>query len=357
MDSSRIGLFGQGCVVMILAACAGCSSSSSTPPPGGSSSGGSSSGGSGDGGTPLVVGDKTMACMTTFPVATSVLVSLTVKWGGQDAITSGTGTYYLSLLSVYSVDSNNNVTGTTTPCGTQAPDVTLSDLGAMATGVPSGSEVRPVYPAPSFAGAVSTNIKGVVGGQNVGSSFEIDPTVSLTGIAGSSPLGALTADGGTTMWPPLTGIPQSDWTYIDGGAYVPGQGVPGLSGIFYSGATPFILPRTALSTTAPQVDHAQFISRIELGLYGLAKSCTETSGMAMVATLDNHIVGCTRVVGSGTPPSDGGACADMEYSFIDSNTTVYKPQGGTFDAKQLTGGASATCADALTALPIPAPGM
>jgi hypothetical protein len=349
MDSSRIGLFGQGCVVMILAACAGCSSSSTVPA--GPMDSGPTTGGDG-GGNALVVGDMTMACTNTYPIATSVLITLNVTWPATTAISKGSGKYYLSLLSVYSVDSSGKVTGTTTPCGTQAPDVTLSDLGAMLTGVPSGSEVRPIYPATSFAGAESTAIKGVVGGQNVGSSFEIDPTVSLTGITSTSAL-----IDASKMWPPLTGIPKSDWTYIDGGAFVPGQGQPGLTGLFYNGAAPFILPKTALDMTSPNADHLQSISRTELALYGLAKTCKETSGTATVGTLDNHVAGCTRVAGTGMPPSDGGACADLEYQFIDSNTTAYTPGAGTFDAVQLTGGASATCAQVIAALPIPAPGM
>jgi hypothetical protein len=349
MDSSRIGLFGQGCVVMILAACAGCSSSSATQE--GPMDSGKPSGEAAAGGDPLVVGDKTMPCTDTFPLATSTLITLQVTWPATTAINKGSGTYYLSLLTNYSIDASNKVTGTATPCGTQAPDVTLSDLGAMATGVPTGSEVRPIYPPTSFAGAVSFPITGVVGGQNVGSSFEIDPNVSLTGIASSSPL-----SDGTKMWPPLTGIPQSDWTYIDGGAFVVGQGQPGLTGLFYNGAMPFILPKTALSMTAPNADHLQTLSRVELQLYGTASDCMNTSGTATIAQLNNHIAGCTRVAGSGTPASDGGACADLEYQFIDSNTTQYTPGTATFKTVKLTGGASATCADVLTALPIPAPG-
>jgi hypothetical protein len=348
MDSSRIGLFGQGCVVMILAACAGCSSSS-TPPSAGPADTGAPTG---DGGTGIVVGDPTKPCTDTFPLATSTLITLQVSWPATTAINKGGGTYYLSLLTTYSVDASNKVTGTATPCGTQAPDVTLSDLGAMATGVPMGSEVRPIDPASSFAGSTSFPIIGVVGGQNVGSSFEVDPHVSLTGIASSSPLIV-----GTVKWPPLTGIPVSDWTYIDGGAFVPGMGQPGLGGVFYNGATPFILPKTALSVTAPNIDHLQTISRIELALYGTASSCTKTSGKATIALLNIHIAGCTRVAGTGTPASDGGACEDLEYQFLDSNTTQYTPGAGTFDTVKLAGGASATCADALTALPIPAPGM
>ena len=73
MDSSRIGLLGQGCVVMILAACAGCSSSSSPATP--DSGGGMTTPPAGDGGADkVVVGDTTMPCKPTYPVATSVLV-------------------------------------------------------------------------------------------------------------------------------------------------------------------------------------------------------------------------------------------------------------------------------------------
>src|SRR5580704_14463082 len=131
MDSSRIGLLGQGCVVVILAACAGCSSSSSPATPPASDSGTPATTGDAGGGK-LVVGDTTMPCKQTYPIATSVLVSLDVSWPATSATAKGTGHEYLSLLSIYSVDSNNKVTGTTVPCGLQAADVPLSDLGAMA---------------------------------------------------------------------------------------------------------------------------------------------------------------------------------------------------------------------------------
>jgi len=343
MDSSRIGLLGQGCVVMILAASAGCSSSST---PAGAADSGPVVTPTGDGGgNKVVVGDTTMPCTETYPVATSVLITLDVSWPATSAVAKGSGTYYLSLLNVYSIDSSNKLTGTSMPCGTQAADVTLSDLGASATGVPMGSEVRPEYPATSFNGAPAYAVTGLVGGSNVGSSFEVDPNVSLTGITSTSPL-----IDGTMAWPPLTGIPMSAWTYIDGGAYVSMMGQPGLTGIFYNGAMPFVLPRTALSSTAPQVDHLQTLSRTALSLYGTNTSCTKTSGTATVTQLNNHIAGCAIV-------DDGGPCNAAQYQFLDGNTTQYQPGAGTFQSVQLTGGASATCADALTALPIPAPGM
>ncbi len=345
MDSSRIGLLGQVCVVVVLAASAGCSSSSPSASPG-TDSGTMGTPPAGDGGAnKIVLGDPTMPCKPTYPVATAVLINLDVSWPPTSATAKGTGKEYLSLLTVYSVDSSNHMTGTSVPCGLQAADLTLSDLGAMATGVPPGSEVRAEFPASSWVGVPPTNITGTVGGMNLGSSFEVDPNVSLVGIAPTSPL-----IDGTMKWPPLSAIPQSDWTYVDGGAFVPGQGQPGITGIFYASASPFVLPRTSLSMTSPQVDHLHSIFRTALSLYGTAMTCTETTGTATVTQLNNHVVGCDL--------ADGGRpCMDTEYQFLDSNTTQYAPSTGTFTSKQITGGASATCADVLTALPIPAPGM
>jgi hypothetical protein len=344
MDSSRIGLLGQGCVVMILAACAGCSSSS-TPPTGAGpgDASGTTTVTPPDGG---VIDGTGGPCTQTYPVATAVLISVDVNWTATSATAAGMGKYYLSLLTVYNVDSNNKVTGTSTPCGTEAADLTLSDLGATATGVPQGSEVRSEYPSQFWAGAPSTNITGVIGGTNIGSSFEVDPNVSLIGIAATDPL-----SDPTMKWPgSVTAIPTSDWTYLDGGAYVANAGQPGLEGIFYNGAMPFVLPRTSLSATSPQVDHLWLLSRTALSLYGKTTSCTETTGTATVTQLNNHIAGCQIV-------DDGGPCTQAQYQFLDSNTTQYAPATGTFDAVQLTGGASATCADVLAKLPIPAPGM
>jgi hypothetical protein len=344
MDSSRIGLLGQGCVVVILAACAGCSSSSSPATP--DSGGGMTTPPAGDGGADkVVVGDTTMPCKPTYPVATSVLVSLDVSWPATSATAKGTGHEYLSLLTVYSVDSNNKVTGTTIPCGLQAADVPLSDLGAMATGVPTGSMVRALFPAVSWDGVPPTKITGTVGGSNVGSSFEVDPSTSLVGIAPTDPL-----SDPTMKWPlSYSGIPMSDWTLVDGGPWTAASGEqPGITGEFYNGAMPFVLPRTSLSMTSPQVDHLHSVFRTTLSLYGTAATCMMTTGTATTTNINNHVVGCDIV-------NDGGQCTEAQYGFLDSNTTQYPPADGTFTAQQLTGGASATCADALTALPIPAP--
>ena len=224
MDSSRIGLLGTGCVVMILAAGTGCSSSSSSASPapdsGPSSSGGGDSGG---GGGNAPINGTGAPCTPVYPLSIATLVTLDVNWPATSATAKGMGKQYLSLLTTYTADSNNKVTGTTTTCGQVVADITISDLGDMATGEPSGSQVRAQFPATSWDGVPSTAVKGEIGGTNIGSSFEIDPVVTLVGLDSSSPLA-----NGSTMWP----MSNHFWTrsivmhltYADGGAVCHGHG-------------------------------------------------------------------------------------------------------------------------------------
>jgi hypothetical protein len=345
MDSSRIGLLGTGCVVMILAAGTGCSSSSSSASPA-PDAGPSSSGGGGDSGgstdnAPVDGGGG--PCTPTYPLSIATLVTLDVNWPATSATAKGMGKQYLSLLTTYTADGSNKVTGTTTTCGQVVADITISDLGDMATGEPSGSQVRAQFPASSWDGVPPTAVKGEIGGTNIGSSFEIDPVVTLVGLDSSSPLA-----NGSTMWPMSNTDPSivMHLTYADGGAYVTGMGQPGIEGVFYNGAAPFVHPKTALSMTSPAASTVQNVFRTEIGFYGKSTSCTETSGTVAATQLNNRVVGCEL-------ENDGGTCTTDQYGFLDINTTQYAPGNGTFQSKQIAAGGK--CSDVLAALPLPTP--
>ncbi len=348
MDSSRIGLFGRGCVVAILAACAGCSSSSNpaTGDAGGSSSGGSSSGGSSsgagpsDGGTPVKDGGG-MACTKTYPVSVGTLITATVSWPQTAAVAAGSGPYYLWLLTTYSADASGSIKGTTTTCGTAPAIVTLSALGDMAENVPSGQtgQVKPVYPPDSFTATPPTDITGTLGGTNVGSSFEVDPNVTLQGLKPDDPL-----SDPTKAWPQSqSAFTAGELTYADGGVYVDPMGHPGIHAVF-DGTPPYYLSTTSLSMDSPRASDFWSVNRVQLGLYGTSTSCTETTGTAFVTLINNRIVGCELA-------NDAGRCTSDQYGFIDSNTTQYKPTNGTFDSKELMAGQ--TCTDVLAMFPMP----
>jgi hypothetical protein len=349
MISSRIGLMSQGFVVMILAACAGCSSSSSSAPETGTSSSSGSGGSSGssgggavaDGGNPIVDGGQG-ACTKTYPLSVGTLISVAVSWPGTIAVSKGSGTNYIWLLTTYSADSTGKITGTTNSCGNQPAILTLTDTGDMALGVPSGQtgQIKPQYPADSWVGTPATAITGTLGGTNIGSSFEIDPSLSLFGLKASDPL-----SDPTMKWPgSYSALTQSDLTYADGGAYpAGGPGHPGIRGVF-DGTPPYYLSGTSISAGAPKTDQFWSVTRTQIAMYGLSKSCTETTGSATISLINNRIVGCELV-------NDGGACTTDQYGFLDSNTTQYTPGAATFDSKDLSTGA--TCTDVLTALPSP----
>ena len=339
MDSSRIGRFGQGLVVMTLAACAGCSSSSSNPPTGsGSSSSGSSSS---SGGTAMdcskPVPGTGMDCTKTYPLSVGTLVSVAVSWPGTAAVSKGSGTFYIWLLTTYTADASGKITGTTYSCGNTPAVLTLSATGDMSLGAPPGSQIKPTYPADSWNGTPGTAITGTLGGTKVGSSFAINKSVALYGLKPTDPL-----SDPSMMWPTsYSALTQSDLTYADGGAYVMGgPGHPGIRGVF-DGTPPYYLAGTSLAMNSPRADTFYSATRSAIAMCGTTTSCTETSGTATVTLLNNRVVGCDIV--------DGGACTTDQYGFLDSNTTQYMPGAATFKAKDLSSGA--TCADVLSAFP------
>jgi hypothetical protein len=339
MNSLRIGLLAnltKAGAVTLFAATAACSSSSSTAPPGNTATPGA------DGGATGAVVDgpsSAMLCPTLTKATYATKISLAVTWPGTQAVVVGkTGTVLIYLLSVYNIDGNNKVTGTTTTCGNTTPPITLSMTADTLTGLPQGSQVQNAFPASSWAGVPATNITGTLGGLHVGASITIDPVVTLYGVSNTSDL--IKA---TTKWPANgTDIDPTQLTTADGGAFTAGgSALAGVTAIPV-GTSPFVLPKTSLDMTAPAADQLQIVLRTALSLYGTSSSCDEQTGTATVTQLNNHVVGCSLA-------DDGGTCTPDEYNFIDGNTTQYVPGAGTFDAKKLAD--TATCADVLSAYP------
>ena len=64
-----------------------------------------------------------------------------------------------------------------------------------------------------------------------------------------------------------------------------------------------------------------------------------------MTNFDNHVVGC-HIKGGSTCTTDA---ANTQADFLDQNRTVYAPASATFVAQVLD--STATCADALSALP------
>jgi hypothetical protein len=290
------------------------------------------------GGEPVVDGPSSaMLCPTMTSATYATKIVLNVTWPGTQAVVKGTtGVVNIWLLSVYAIDSSNHVTGTTTTCGNTTPPITLTATADTLTGLPSGSQVQNAFPASSWDGVPPTNITGTLGGYHLGASITIDPVVTLYGIAASSPLNSATA-----AWPAsVTSIDSTTFTTADGGA-VTGSALPGIIAV-PNGQSPYVLPRTSLSTTAPSADQLQIVLRTALSLYGTSSDCNTQSGSAFVTQLNNHVVGCSL-------EDDGGICTSDEYQFIDENTTQYVPADGTFTAKMISSGA--TCSDVLTTLP------
>ena len=346
MNSLRIGLLGSATKVgalTLFAASAACSSSSTalptTPSP------------AKDGGGTLTGPGPTMdgtgaACTVLTKATVATKVSLNVDWPGTGAVAAVPKSAPLPLsiwlLSIYNIDSSNKVTGSTQTCGNKTPPITLSMLGDTAESAPAGSQVQITFAASSWDGTPLTPITGTLGGWKTGATVTIDPTVTVYGVSPSSALAMPSA-----MWPGpntsgdnTTGIPTTELTYADGGAYQAGVGVPGIVAVPL-GTSPYYLPTTSLSGP-PSADQLDIVLRTELSLYGTSSSCTEQTGEAFVPELNNRVVGCRLA-------NDGGVCTPAQWGFIDQNTTQYVPVNGTFDSKTIAEGA--TCADVLTALP------
>jgi hypothetical protein len=378
MDSSRIGLFIQGSAVVFLAAFAGCSSSSPAPAQGNPANTGDA-GDAGsvtctavpslpDGGScpddpalatipsedndagaaaETVVNGSGAACpaLTTFTTATKITVQTT--WPATIAVDGCTSTsatpctapFTIWLLSDYTVTGTTLAVSSQT-CGNQSPIVHLNAAGSYATGVPSGmtGEVLNQFPLSVWTAKDMpiTKTTGTIGTWNVGSSFSIAQSTSLLGLNATS-----TLSDPATAWPSVaSGLSAGDLADSDD------DGHPGITGTPATGCG-FYDPRTSLSPTSPAADQLYIASRTTLSLYGVATSCDTIVGRAFISQLQNHIIGCQE--------TDTTKCVDgdqtMGSGFIDSNTTQFVPGPGTFVSKQLTQGATATCADVIAAFP------
>ncbi len=362
MDSSRIASFSQGFALVLLAACVGCSSSSSGSGDGssGSGSGGSGSGsgssgtassGSGSSSTPgcpgatkttppttAVAGTGT-ACTPATKQTVGVMINMNVTWPATASINGGKGAYVLWLLSTYDV-TGLNLAATIKTCQLTTPPISLTPTGDIASGLMAGAmgKVGTASPVSEWNKVTRTSMTtGALGGWNIGSSISIADSVTLDGLPPDS-----TFKDPTTKWPPASaaGNPFGmGFMYQD----EEGDMKPGIT-VLPLATAGYAQIRTGLGGMQPATDALYIASRTELSMYGTSTSCTETSGIADVKLIDNHVIGCDIA-------GDGGTCMDTQYGYIDSNRTVYVPGAAAFIQKVLADGA--TCDDVVAALPAP----
>jgi hypothetical protein len=306
----------------------GTGSSSGT---GGSSSGtGSSGGGSSSG---VVYDGGVCSPETDLTVAANIAINVT--WPATTAGNSGTGTVHVWLLAKFTAN-GNQFTGSSQTCGLSLPDLALNGLGSIAAG---GSKVQIQIPASVWSAASMPNYQstGSQTGWGPPSTFSIDPTLALIGLA--LPSGT---DPTTYTWPTSSWSFPSGTTFPDGD----GDGNPGITASPLSG-NGYVLPPTAigLGGSAPGADKVYLATRTRVSLSGNWTSCTDLSGTAQITNFDNHVVGCH--IHNGSACTTGAA--NTQADFIDQNRTVYVPGSAKFVAKTLA--TTGTCADALSALP------
>jgi hypothetical protein len=295
-----------------------------------SSSSGSSSGAPGDGGT----------CPAQTSLTRAVKITLPVTWPQQPSTGSaqsattlgGSGNAYVWLLDQYPTVSGNTLTGSTQTCKLQLPDVSLGSLIGVLLG---GTKVQIQIPPTVWAKVPVTAVVATQTGWSPPSTFNTNAPIDLVGIrfpSGTDPAVAwpMTPSG----FPPNTMFPDDD---MDGHIGITGTPL---------GTNGYVLPPTD-SVASAKADQVYIASRNQFVLNGAwsGSACTDQSGTATAMLFDNHVVGCHVSGGSDCITGSGSQAA-----FIDTNRTVYAPQsGGTFSAKILP--SSATCADAITALP------
>jgi hypothetical protein len=270
---------------------------------------------------------------TSLTLATNI--TLAVTWAASTAGNAGSGNVHIWLLAKYAVN-GNKLTGTSQTCGLALPDLQLSGLGQIAAG---GMKVQIEVPPsvwatssmPTFPSTATT------AGWDPSGAFSVDASVSLIGLA----LPAAT-DPATYMWS------SSSWTFPQGTTFPDHDGDknPGITATPRNG-NGYVFPPTAvgLGGSAPVADQVYIVSRNKIAQSGKWTSCQDVSGTATVTLFDNHVVGC-RVHGGSTCTTNA---ANTQADFLDQNRTVYVPGTASFVAKALA--STATCADALTALP------
>jgi hypothetical protein len=286
---------------------------------------------------PIVAGDGGL-CDGNPQGALGTKITLNVRWPGTAARNRGSGTLSLWLLLRYAVDGSGGIAGTVETCGMQMPTF-VYNTGDNGPVLPQPTaQVQITIPAGSWDGTPTTPITGARGGSRIGSTFAIDPVVTLFGLERASAL-----DNAAQAWPPsVTDLVATDLTYADGGAYQPGVGEPGILAIPTSDM-PWALPATSLRMSSPHVDELWLALRTQLSLQGSVLSCTKLAGTAVAGRLDTHVVGCHVI--------DGGPCTADQYVFVDDNRStdfLSVPADGSFQAMPMV---DAGCKDVLAKFP------
>jgi hypothetical protein len=274
--------------------------------------GGNSGGGSGPGET----------CEAKDSWTESVHYVLDVTWEGTTAAESGTGKINIWSRVTFKVNGDKLDVGLHA-CGSVLPETKLNGIGQIAAG---GDKVlievqEGVWDAESIPVTMAT---GKQSGIDVGSDVEFT-YVSLLGATMPDPAGA---------WPKA----GADMTAVD----LEGDGSKGYTATPRKGGG-YVLPPTGLGLggSAPSADKVYLVSRQAMTLKGKRTACDAHSGTAMVASFDNHVVGCHI--------SGGAECSADQADFVDSNRMQYKAKSATYEAKVVDD--DATCADVRAALP------
>jgi len=375
----------------------GATGSSSGNPSGSSSgttgsSGGSSSGAvSSSSGAPVPDG----GCPAQSTITLGAHITFPVSWPAALAISQGTGTVDIWLLSTLTLQGDGGAfTGTAKTCGTNLPAIPLNGTGQDATCCPTcgtggggtctWNQVDVAFNNMEWDSLITTTFPttGMQTGWNPGDMLDTNTTMGLLGLTVSS-------YGNNTnpqAWPPAatavcTGSGKGSTAVFTGtcgsfpGADVTdddGDGFPGIT----SNPTPsstnpmFTLPPTHVSLGAipPLADQLYIVSRNQLELSGMRmSSCTAGSGTAKITLFDNHVVGChstaTSTNGDLSFTGPAGACDESQVAFVDGSRTIYgtseststpisasNPVTGMVAVQQLAAGA--TCAEVRS---IPAP--
>ncbi|MGA7120758.1 MAG: hypothetical protein WBY94_11705 [Polyangiaceae bacterium] len=275
------------------------------------------------------------SCAPQTRLTLAAKISLAVTWPATTAANAGSGTALIWLLQDYAVN-GTALSGSSQICGLSLPDIQLSGLGQIAAG---GAKVQIQIPPSVWAKTTMPTFTTTAtqSGWDPQSTFAGDPSVALIGIglpAGSDPA--------TYAWP------SSSWSLPQGTTFPDADGDmnPAVTATPLNGSG-YVYPPTAigLGGSAPVADQVFIASRNSVALSGTWTSCSDLSGAATVKLFDNHVVGCHI--------SGGKACttgaANTQADFLDQNRTIYAPGKATFVAKSI--GASATCSDALAAIP------
>jgi len=270
--------------------------------------------------------DAGSGCDLTGTWGAKVIVN--VSWGGGTSLlTADTGNVELWGL-LQGTQSGTTVSGTLQPCGIETPDFQSGLLGeTYGTTFPDSLfDHTPPY-IPSISSTVTLS------GTAPGASYTTPKQAILLGIALTDPTG---------VWPNL-GQAQADQVDMDQDSK-PGVTADAKTGATGEGGTysypPLALP--GLFTPPPRADRLYMALRAVAAFNGTLVSCTQASGAASVASLDDHIIGC-HVQGATTD------CTSNETTFVDQNRPVFTVNSATFTTTKLSAGAA--CPDVRAALP------